>query len=163
MLGHDIAQVVSHQLTTAVAQVRAWVKSCGICSTEYFGFPCQAFPHLLHSSSSRAGAIGHLVASVIVDLVLLHYTPRNNKKYMLLSCYQNAVENCDVKTANRLFGHVSQFKYLGTIVTNLNLFQEEIMRRLNSGNACYISIQFSLDYTRLQFCLWSCMGVKLGL
>jgi hypothetical protein len=36
---------------------------------------------------------------------------------------------------------VSQFKYLGTTVTNQNLIQEEIKRRLNSGNACYHSVQ----------------------
>jgi hypothetical protein len=36
---------------------------------------------------------------------------------------------------------VSQFKYLGTTVINQNLIQEEIKRRLNSGNACYQSVQ----------------------
>jgi hypothetical protein len=36
---------------------------------------------------------------------------------------------------------VSQFKYLRTTVTNQNLIQEEIKRRLNSGNACYHSVQ----------------------
>jgi hypothetical protein len=36
---------------------------------------------------------------------------------------------------------VSQFKYLGITVTNQNLIQEEIKRRLNSGNACYNSFQ----------------------
>jgi hypothetical protein len=35
---------------------------------------------------------------------------------------------------------VSQFKYLGTTVTNQNLIQEEIKRRLNSGNACNHSV-----------------------
>jgi hypothetical protein len=36
---------------------------------------------------------------------------------------------------------VSQFKYLGTAVRNRNLIQEEIKRRLNSGNVCYHSVQ----------------------
>jgi hypothetical protein len=36
---------------------------------------------------------------------------------------------------------VPQFKYLGTTVTNQNLIQEEIKRRLNSGNAYYYSVQ----------------------
>jgi hypothetical protein len=36
---------------------------------------------------------------------------------------------------------VSQFKYLGTTVTNQNLIQEEIKSRLNSGNACYHSVR----------------------
>jgi hypothetical protein len=36
---------------------------------------------------------------------------------------------------------VAQFKYFGTTVTNGNLIQEEIKRRLSSGNACYHSIQ----------------------
>jgi hypothetical protein len=36
---------------------------------------------------------------------------------------------------------VSQFIYLGTTVTNQNLVQEEIKRRLNSGNACYHLVQ----------------------
>jgi hypothetical protein len=32
-------------------------------------------------------------------------------------------------------------KYLEMTVTNQNLIQEEIKRRLNSGNACYHSVQ----------------------
>jgi hypothetical protein len=32
---------------------------------------------------------------------------------------------------------VSQFKYLGRTIRNQNFIQEEIKRRLNSGNACY--------------------------
>jgi hypothetical protein len=30
---------------------------------------------------------------------------------------------------------------MGTTVTNQNLIQEEIKRKLNSGNACYHSVQ----------------------
>jgi hypothetical protein len=48
-------------------------------------------------------------------------------KYMLVSCHQNAVQNQNIQTANRTFEHVSQFKYLGTTVTNQNLIQEEIL------------------------------------
>jgi hypothetical protein len=60
---------------------------------------------------------------------------------MLLSRHQNVGQNRDIKIANRSFENVSQFKYLGTIVTNQNLIHEEIKRRLNSGNACYHSVQ----------------------
>jgi hypothetical protein len=36
-------------------------------------------------------------------------------------------------------------KYLETTVTNPNLIQEEIKRRLSSGNACYHSVQSLLS------------------
>jgi hypothetical protein len=62
-------------------------------------------------------------------------------KYMLLSCHQNVGQNRDIKIANISFENVSQFKYLETTVTNQNLIQEEIKRRLNSGNAYYHSAQ----------------------
>jgi hypothetical protein len=39
-----------------------------------------------------------------------------------------------------------QFRYLGTNVTNQNLVQEEIKRRLNSGNAFYHSVMNLLFY-----------------
>jgi hypothetical protein len=60
-------------------------------------------------------------------------------KYMLLSRQQNVGQSRDIKIANRSFGNVSQFKYLGTTVTNQNLIEDEIKRRLNSGDACYRS------------------------
>jgi hypothetical protein len=47
----------------------------------------------------------------------------------------NAGQNHNVKIAHRSFKNVAQFKYLGTAVTNKNLIQEEIKRRLNLGNA----------------------------
>jgi hypothetical protein len=41
-------------------------------------------------------------------------------KYMLLSHHQNLGRNWAIKIVNRLFESVSQFKYLGTTVTNQN-------------------------------------------
>jgi hypothetical protein len=67
-------------------------------------------------------------------------------KYKLLSRHHNAGQNHNVKIANRPFENVAQFKYLGTIVTNQNLIQEEIQRSLNSGNACYHSVQNFSSY-----------------
>jgi hypothetical protein len=62
-------------------------------------------------------------------------------KYMLLSHDQNVGQNRDIKIGNSSFENVSQFIYLGTTLTNQNLIQEEIKRKLNSGNACYHSAQ----------------------
>jgi hypothetical protein len=66
-------------------------------------------------------------------------------KYSLLSRHQNAGQSHDIKIANRSFENVTQFKYFGTRVKNKNLVQEEIKRRLNSGNACYHSVQNMLS------------------
>jgi hypothetical protein len=60
---------------------------------------------------------------------------------MLLSRHQNIGRNRDIKIANRSFGNVSQFKYLGTTVTNRNLILEKIEKKSNSDNACYHSVQ----------------------
>jgi hypothetical protein len=60
---------------------------------------------------------------------------------MLVSWDQNEGQNREINIGNRSFENVSQFKYLGMTVTNQNLIQEEIKRRLNSGNACYHSVQ----------------------
>jgi hypothetical protein len=64
-----------------------------------------------------------------------------NTKYMLVSHDQNAGQNWNWKIGNRSFENISQFKYLRTTPTNQNLFEEEITRKLNSGNACYHSVQ----------------------
>jgi hypothetical protein len=73
---------------------------------------------------------------------------------MLLSRHQNAGQNHDRKIADRCLENVAQFTYLGTTITNQNLIQNEIKRRLNSGNACYHSVQNLLSsrllYTKVK-------------
>jgi hypothetical protein len=55
-----------------------------------------------------------------------------------MSCNQNAGQNHNIKTDNKSFERVEQFKCLGTTLTNQNSIQEEIKSRLKSGgNACY--------------------------
>jgi hypothetical protein len=46
-----------------------------------------------------------------------------------------------MKIANRSFKNVEQLKYFLATVTNTNFIQKNIKRRLNSGNACYPSVQ----------------------
>jgi hypothetical protein len=92
--------------------------------------------------------------------------------YMLVSRDQNAGQNREIKIGNRSFKNVSQFKYLATAVTNQNLIQEKIKRRLNCGNACYHSVQNRLSSRLLsknmvriyktKFCLWFSMSVEFG-
>jgi hypothetical protein len=50
-----------------------------------------------------------------------------------------------IKIVNRSFEGVMKFKYLGTKLTDQNCVQEEIKSRLNSGNACYHSVQSLLS------------------
>ena len=47
-----------------------------------------------------------------------------NIKYMVMSRDQNAGRSHNIKNDNRSFERVEQFKYLGTILKNQNLFQE---------------------------------------
>jgi hypothetical protein len=60
---------------------------------------------------------------------------------MLLSHHHNAEQNHDIKRANGYFENVAVFRYLGMTATNQNLIQEDIKSRVNSGNACYHSVQ----------------------
>ena len=64
---------------------------------------------------------------------------------MVMSRDQNAQRNHSVRIDNSTFERVEEFKYLETTLTNQNSIQEEIKRRLRSGNACYHSVQSLLS------------------
>jgi hypothetical protein len=69
-------------------------------------------------------------------------------KYILRPLYQMAGQMHCLNNANSSFDDVVTLKYLGTTLTDQNCMHEEIMSRLNSGNACYHSVQ-SLSFSRL--------------
>jgi valyl-tRNA synthetase len=64
--------------------------------------------------------------------------------YMVTSRDQNVRRIYSIKTHNSSFERVEQFKYLGTTL-NQNSIQEEIKSTLNSGKACYHSVQSLLS------------------
>jgi hypothetical protein len=62
-------------------------------------------------------------------------------KYMIMSRYPNSGQNQNIRIANESFESVAKFKYLGMTLTNQNDIRQEIKNILNSGNACYYSVQ----------------------
>jgi hypothetical protein len=62
-------------------------------------------------------------------------------KYMVMSCHPNSGQDHNIRIANESFENVAKFKYLGMMLTNQNGIHDEIKSRLNSGNACYHSVQ----------------------
>jgi hypothetical protein len=60
---------------------------------------------------------------------------------MILSRHPNSGQNQNIRIANESVENVTKFKYLGTTLTNQNDIHDEIKSRLNSGNACYYSVQ----------------------
>jgi hypothetical protein len=62
-------------------------------------------------------------------------------KYMFMSHRQTAGQSNYIRVANKSFGKVAQFKYLGATLTDQNCIHEEIRSGLYSGNACYHAVQ----------------------
>jgi len=69
---------------------------------------------------------------------------------MFVSRHQNIEQNHSSVTGNKSFENVAKFKYLATVVIDQHCIHEEIKSILNSGNACYLSVQ-----SPLHFCLLS--------
>jgi hypothetical protein len=62
-------------------------------------------------------------------------------KYMLMSHCQKAGQRHSINIVNTSFEDVAKLKYMRTTLTDQNYMHEEIESRLNSGNACYHSVQ----------------------
>jgi hypothetical protein len=62
-------------------------------------------------------------------------------KYMFMSHHHTAGQSNYIRVANKSFERVAKFKYLGATLRDQNSIHEEIRRRLNSGNACFCSVQ----------------------
>jgi hypothetical protein len=60
---------------------------------------------------------------------------------MIMSRRQNSRQKQNIRIVNELFENAATFKYLETTLTNQNDIHDEIKSRLNSGNACYYSVQ----------------------
>jgi hypothetical protein len=60
---------------------------------------------------------------------------------MIVSRHPNSGQNQNIRVAIESFEKVAKFKYLGMTLTNQNDIRDEIKSRLNSGNACYYSVQ----------------------
>jgi hypothetical protein len=65
---------------------------------------------------------------------------------MIMSRHPNSGQNQNIRIANESFENVAKFRYLGTTLTNQNDIRDELVSRLNSGNACYHSVQNILSY-----------------
>ena len=94
-------------------------------------------------------------------------------KYVVMSRDQNAGRSHSIKTDNRSFERVEEFKYLGRNLKNQNSVQKGIKSRLKSGNACYHSVKYLLSSSLLsknlkieiyRTIIWLlfCMGMKFG-
>jgi hypothetical protein len=68
-------------------------------------------------------------------------------KYVIMFRHSNSGQNQNIRTANDSFENVAKFKYMGTTLTNQNDIHDEIKSRLNSGKACYYSVQNLWSYS----------------
>jgi hypothetical protein len=58
-----------------------------------------------------------------------------------MSHHLNSGQNQNIRIADKSSENVAKFKYLGMMLTNQNAIHDDSKSRLNSGNACYHSVQ----------------------
>lgn len=59
-----------------------------------------------------------------------------------MSYQQNVGQSHSFKVTAIIFENVAYLKYLETTLSNRNYNKEEVEKKLNSGNACYMSRMF---------------------
>jgi hypothetical protein len=83
-------------------------------------------------------------------------TNAEKTKHMIMSSHPKSGQNQNIRIANESFENVTEFRYLGMTLTNQNDIHDEIESRLNSGNACYHSVQNLLSSHLIQVVLYGC-------
>jgi hypothetical protein len=73
----------------------------------------------------------------------------------MLMSRRKAGQKHSIKIANRSLEGVEKLKNLETTLTDQNCMQEEIKGRINSGNACYHSVQSPFVFPPA---IWECKG-----
>jgi hypothetical protein len=97
-------------------------------------FPPVVVFHLFHCHTSGITAPKfHTILTVFHYFVSQIYFYCNT--YTVIFCYLNFIQHLV------LIWKWGTVQYFGTTLTNQNMIQEEIKRRLNSGNDCYHSVQ----------------------
>jgi hypothetical protein len=71
-------------------------------------------------------------------------------KYMIMSRHPNSGQNQNIRIAKEQFQNMAKFKHLGTTLINQNDYHDETKRRLDSGKACYHSVQNILSSCLIQ-------------
>ena len=61
--------------------------------------------------------------------------------YMEIGRHRGMIANAHIKIGSDSYEKVKTFKYLGSLLTNLNSIHEEIKCRLKAGNSCCYSVQ----------------------
>jgi hypothetical protein len=64
-----------------------------------------------------------------------------NLVYKILAALGEKAKYKNMRIANESFEKVAKFEYLGMTLTNQDDIRDEIKSILNSGNACYYSVQ----------------------